>query len=79
MSYRKIEVDGDTYEYVVGKTHLKVKGLGAISKTEFAEAHPIYDVSPLGCKFFMGTEYRVTSKTVSNMIRWCKDKPWLLT
>ena len=28
MSYRKIVVDGKTYEYVVGKTHVKVKGLG---------------------------------------------------
>lgn len=28
MSYRKINVDGKRYEYVIGKTHTKVKGVG---------------------------------------------------
>lgn len=32
MSYRKIEVNGKTYEYTVGKTHLKIRGLGVIDK-----------------------------------------------
>jgi hypothetical protein len=32
MSYRKIEVDGKEYEYVVGKSNVKVKGLGVWSK-----------------------------------------------
>lgn len=32
MSYRKIEVDGDTYEYTVGRTHVKVRGWAAVPK-----------------------------------------------
>lgn len=34
MSYRKITVDNKEYEYVVGKTHIKVKGLGVWLKEE---------------------------------------------
>lgn len=29
MSYRKLEVDGTTYEYSVGKTHTKIRHVGA--------------------------------------------------
>lgn len=29
MSYRKIEVDGKTYEYSIGKTHTKIRHVGA--------------------------------------------------
>jgi uncharacterized hydantoinase/oxoprolinase family protein len=28
MSYRKIEVNGKDYEYVIGKTSIKIKGIG---------------------------------------------------
>ena len=34
MSYRKIEVDGKEYEYVVGRSNVKVKGVGVWSKHE---------------------------------------------
>lgn len=34
MSYRKIEVDGKEYEYVVGKSNVKVKGVGVWGKHE---------------------------------------------
>lgn len=30
MAYKTIDVDGTTYEYTVGKTHLKIKGFNAI-------------------------------------------------
>jgi hypothetical protein len=32
MAYRKISVDGTPYEYVVGRTHVKIRGVGAIPK-----------------------------------------------
>lgn len=32
MTYRKIEVDGKEYEYVVGKSYVKVKGVGVWDK-----------------------------------------------
>ena len=34
MSYRKITVDDKVYEYVVGKTHTKIKGLEAVRKID---------------------------------------------
>lgn len=37
MSYRKINVAGKSYEYVVGQTHVKIKGLGAWPKEEVGE------------------------------------------
>lgn len=37
MAYRKIEIDGTTYEYTIGKTHVKVKGLEAAPKEKVGE------------------------------------------
>jgi len=34
MSYRKIIVDDVEYEYIVGKTHVKIKGIGYWPKEE---------------------------------------------
>jgi hypothetical protein len=34
MSYRKIEVDGKEYEYSVGRTHVKIRYVGAFSKND---------------------------------------------
>lgn len=34
MAYRKLTVDGKEYEYVVGKTHVKIKGVGVFLKEE---------------------------------------------
>ena len=34
MSYRKLEVDGVTYEYSIGKTHTKIRHVGAFSNTD---------------------------------------------
>lgn len=32
MSYRKIEVDGQEYEYSVGKSYVKIRYVGAFDK-----------------------------------------------
>ena len=34
MSYRKLEVDGTLFEYSVGKTHTKIRGVGAYPNGE---------------------------------------------
>lgn len=34
MSYRKIEVDGTVFEYSIGKTHTKIRGVGAYANGE---------------------------------------------
>ena len=51
MTYRKIEVDGTTYEYVVGRSHVKVRGPGFSKVLPKAEVgQPVgedrYAVSP---------------------------------
>lgn len=37
MTYRKIEVVGKVYEYVTGKTHTKIKGLGIYSNADIGD------------------------------------------
>ena len=32
MSYRKVTVDGQLYEYLVGRSYIKIKGVGAFDK-----------------------------------------------
>lgn len=44
MSYRKIEVDGKTYEYTVGSAMLKVKGFAAVDRNTVGETVWIDDV-----------------------------------
>lgn len=44
MAYRKIEVNGKTYEYVVGKEKTKIKGFGTFNNSEFGKSIPIYEV-----------------------------------
>ena len=34
MSYRKLEVDGQVFEYSIGKTHTKIRHVGAFSNRE---------------------------------------------
>ena len=31
MSYRKLEVDGQVFEYSIGRTHTKIRGVGAFA------------------------------------------------
>ena len=32
MAYRKIDVDGTPYEYVVGRDYVKIRGIGSFDK-----------------------------------------------
>jgi hypothetical protein len=34
MSYRKLVVDGQVFEYSIGKTHTKIRGVGAFQNRE---------------------------------------------
>ena len=34
MSYRKLVVDSETFEYSIGKTHTKIRGVGAFDNRE---------------------------------------------
>jgi hypothetical protein len=39
MSYRKLEVDGNVFEYSIGKTHTKIRGVGAYKNDEVGNYH----------------------------------------
>lgn len=43
MAYRKIEVDGLSYEYTVGRTHVKVKGVGIATREEIGRMIDVLD------------------------------------
>ena len=34
MSYRKLEVNGQVFEYSIGKSHTKIRGVGAYDNRE---------------------------------------------
>jgi hypothetical protein len=46
MSYRKIEVDGNVFEYSIGKTHTKIRGVGAYKNEDVGK---VYDISDYCC------------------------------
>jgi len=39
MSYRKLEVDGQVFEYSIGKTHTKIRHVGAFKNEEVGNDH----------------------------------------
>ena len=42
MAYRKITVEGKIYEYVIGHTFVKIKGVGVYIKEEIGEECDMY-------------------------------------
>jgi hypothetical protein len=60
MSYRKISVDGTEYEYVIGKSNLKIKGIGVWPKSTVGVAHVNEDSEVTG--------YNVTPSIVKDLI-----------
>jgi hypothetical protein len=68
MAYRTINVDGTEYEYTVGRTHLKVKGVGvaAIGEVGKSGRNPYDHHSTLGLN---NTDVMVTPGDVSKWIR----------
>ena len=63
MGYRNIEVDGKTYEYTVGRTHLKVRGFRAILNEQVGTPAGSDDV------------YTVTPADVAKYIRYVNGQP----
>ena len=73
MSYRKIKVDGVQYQYVTGKTHTKVKGIGVVESSKIGSWfwRPCPPCGP-GCncdpyEYFL--QFRVTPKNVAELIK----------
>ena len=44
MSYRKLEVDGNVFEYSVGRSHVKIRYVGAFDRREIGYVIDDYEV-----------------------------------
>lgn len=66
MSYRKITVDNIGYEYVIGTSHVKVKGVGVWPKDSFATAFHLSDL-------FDEQQIEITPKQIADQIRCSLD------
>jgi len=65
MSYRKITVDDQEYEYTIGAAIVKVKGFEAAAREQVGETVWINDVEKI----------MITPRHVAEWIRSQKDKP----
>lgn len=49
MAYRKITVDGKVYEYSIGKSHTKIKGIGVFKNEDIGKRFTIEDHQYCDC------------------------------
>lgn len=68
MSYRKIEVKGKTYEYTVGRTHTKIKGIGAFLNQEIGETVEVHDYCHCGCNMTLHDIYDVPTRKQTGVV-----------
>ena len=59
MSYRKLEVDGNVFEYSIGKTHTKIRGVGAYKNEDVGREYQA-GVCHCGCS---GCDYAIPMHT----------------
>ena len=65
MTYRKITVDGKVYEYTIGKTNTKIKGVAEFFNTDIGtEVKRNADGEP-----FDDPKYAVTPAIIEKLIR----------
>ena len=80
MAYRKIVVQGETYEYVVGRTHTKVKGLGVWPNEEVGRIHEKHEececcgepksmLYPSKADLYIQKQLRVSPSDVARLIQ----------
>lgn len=58
MSYRKLKIDEQEYQYTVGKTHTKIRGLEAFKNEDIGDRVGATD------------QYTVTPSNVTRAIKW---------
>lgn len=80
MSRRQITVNGKEYKYSIGKTHVKIDGVGSFLKSEIGELIPGREGSWCGFGYdhcphcyekieYKESDYRVTPKDVARKIK----------
>ena len=75
MSYRKLEVDGQVFEYSIGKTHTKIRGVGAYLNTQVGSiAQSKCSCGSSGCFEDTYEVIRVRPSDLANFIKQNKLK-----
>ena len=75
MSYRKIEVDGQVFEYSIGKTHTKIRHVGAFKHEDVGKVVSVVMYNSLADEF--ETEYRsvqVRPSDIASFVRFRRLK-----
>lgn len=75
MSYRKIEVDGRVFEYSIGKTHTKIRHVGAFKNEDVGKVESVVMYNSLSDEF--ETEHRsvqVRPSDIANFVRFRRLK-----
>jgi hypothetical protein len=71
MGYRKLEVDGTIYEYSIGKTHTKIRGVGAYKNEDVGNEYTsgtCHCGSPC-CDYAAPTDIQVRPKDLALFIK----------
>ena len=86
MSYRKIEVNGKSYEYVIGKTNTKIKDIGVFLNDRIGEGIAYYEQCSCAAEgyencyegdpqFLLGNKGAVTPSVIRKLIL-NNEKTW---
>ena len=70
MSYRKIEVDGQVFEYSIGNTHTKIRGVGSYKNENVGKVESVVMYNALADEF--ETEYRSVQVRPSDLASFIK-------
>jgi len=71
MSYRKLEVDGNVFEYSIGKTHTKIRGVGAYKNEEVGKEYQsgVCHCGSRGCDYAVPIHIQVRPNDLSAFIK----------
>lgn len=71
MSYRKLEVDGQVFEYSIGKTHTKIRGVGAYKNEDVGREYQAGRCScgSYGCDFDIPIHTQVRPNDLASFIK----------
>jgi hypothetical protein len=76
MSYRKLEVNGQVFEYSIGRTHTKIRGVGAYKNEDVGNEYTsgtCHCGSPC-CDYAAPTDIQVRPSDLASFIKLNKLK-----
>lgn len=71
MSYRKLEVDGQVFEYSIGKTHTKIRHIGAFKNEEVGREYQsgVCHCGSRGCDYAVPVHMQVRPNDLASFIK----------